>query len=228
MNNKTHGIQIPGQFYTFVRKKTEEKLTCLLPEQPGVGNAEVYWIGTCWAPRSFQRKTGIEYRQGRGSKGLLGRMQYLLTAQKRVARIRKHEPPKVNPPEMLLQWNSQCSSCVICGGPLELLKACYDHNHETGEGRGFTHTHCNLIEGYTLPLSDCEFERMIEFLRKIRMNKSSSSYSVYLENQEAAKSGVTAQKEVGGQSYPGRAVPKAEEVKEAKVEKGAAVRCAKE
>lgn len=60
------------------------------------------------------------------------------------------------------------------------------------------------------------------------MNKSSESHKVYLDKTEAAKSGVTSQQEVGGQSYLGRPVPKASAVEEAKVEKGAAVRCAKQ
>lgn len=59
------------------------------------------------------------------------------------------------------------------------------------------------------------------------MPKHSPSYAVYHDKTEAAKSGVTAQKEVGGQSYPGRALPKSEAVTDAKVEKGAAVKCAK-
>jgi hypothetical protein len=42
-----------------------------------------------------------------------------------------------------------------------------------------------------------------------------------------AKEGIhETQKEVGGQSYPGRALPKSETVTEAKVEKGVAVKCA--
>jgi hypothetical protein len=60
------------------------------------------------------------------------------------------------------------------------------------------------------------------------MNKSSESYKVYLDKSEAAKSGVTSQPEVGGQSYPGRALPPVQQVVEAKAEPGTTVRCAKE
>jgi hypothetical protein len=38
--------------------------------------------------------------------------------------------------------------CGFCGLPLpDAYKACYDHNHETGEGRALLHTRCNLIVG---------------------------------------------------------------------------------
>jgi hypothetical protein len=60
------------------------------------------------------------------------------------------------------------------------------------------------------------------------MNKSSESYKVYLDKTEAAKSGVTSQPEVGGQSYPGRALPPVQQVTTAKDNPGTAVRCAKE
>jgi hypothetical protein len=60
------------------------------------------------------------------------------------------------------------------------------------------------------------------------MNKSSESYQVYLDKTEAAKSGVQQQKEVGGQSYPGRALPPTQAVTEAKDAPGTTVRCAKE
>jgi hypothetical protein len=61
------------------------------------------------------------------------------------------------------------------------------------------------------------------------MNKSSESYKVYLEKSEAAPGGSGEnQKEVGGQSYPGRALPAVQEVKQAQDNPGTAVRCAKE
>jgi len=58
--------------------------------------------------------------------------------------------------------------------------------------------------------------------------KQSESYKVYHDKTEASKSGVIrTQAEVGGQSYPGRAVPKSEAVKNATVEKGKAPECAR-
>lgn len=61
------------------------------------------------------------------------------------------------------------------------------------------------------------------------MNKSSDSYKVYLEKSEAAPGGVhSTQKEVGGQSYPGRALPPVQQVVDAKEEPGTTVRCAKQ
>lgn len=62
------------------------------------------------------------------------------------------------------------------------------------------------------------------------MNKSSESYKVYLEKSEAAPGGIhSTQPEVGGQSYPGRALPPVDNsVPDAKCEPGTAVRCAKE
>jgi len=55
------------------------------------------------------------------------------------------------------------------------------------------------------------------------MNKSSESYTVYLDKSEAAKSGILRSQPEGRS-----ALPKAEAVKEAKVEPGTALRCAKE
>ena len=61
------------------------------------------------------------------------------------------------------------------------------------------------------------------------MNKSSESYKVYLEKSEAAAGGSGEnQKEVGGQSYPGRPTPPVQQVVEAKCEEGTTVRCAKQ
>ena len=64
------------------------------------------------------------------------------------------------------------------------------------------------------------------YYHKDAMPKCSPSYSVYHDKSEAAKSGVTTQKEVGGQSYPGRALPAAQKVEDAKEEKGTTIRCA--
>jgi hypothetical protein len=61
------------------------------------------------------------------------------------------------------------------------------------------------------------------------MNKSSDSYKVYTEAKADGKQTSGAvdgpNKEVGGQSYPGRALPPTQQVTEAKVEKGVAVAC---
>lgn len=62
------------------------------------------------------------------------------------------------------------------------------------------------------------------------MNKSSESYKVYLDKTEAAQSGATtgSNKEVGGQSYPGRPTPPVQQVTEAKANPGTTVRCARQ
>jgi len=61
------------------------------------------------------------------------------------------------------------------------------------------------------------------------MNKSSESYKVYTEAVADGKqtSGVR-DASAPSEGYPGRALPKSEAVTEAKVEKGVAVKCAKQ
>jgi hypothetical protein len=61
------------------------------------------------------------------------------------------------------------------------------------------------------------------------MNKSSDSYKVYLQKEEAKMSGVLeTQKEVGGQSYPGRALPPTQAVKDAVEKSGVTKQCVKD
>lgn len=63
------------------------------------------------------------------------------------------------------------------------------------------------------------------------MNKSSESYKVYTEQKSGdCTSGVIeSQQEVGGQSYPGRALPPVDNnLPDAKDHPGTAVKCAKD
>jgi hypothetical protein len=74
-------------------------------------------------------------------------MRVLIKNSKTNAARDKSEPAHVTPQRLVAEWESQKGLCAACRLPLSLLDAQYDHDHETGEGRGFLHVSCNMIEG---------------------------------------------------------------------------------
>ncbi len=45
-------------------------------------------------------------------------------------------------------YQEQKGLCALCDQPLpDVIESCYDHNHETGEGRGLLHHLCNTLIG---------------------------------------------------------------------------------
>lgn len=116
-------------------------------------------------------------RQGLGSEGLLGRLKYIITRSKCRANQSGYAPIKTSPEEMLRQWDDQQGKCKACDGPLnELisLDTVYDHDHETGEGRGFVHSRCNLVEGCMKMMSGEEINNLVQYALAAQSSVKSS------------------------------------------------------
>lgn len=123
-------------------------------------------MGNCSNERSAFY--GRRSRRGEGPKGLISRMLHLRKASRHDAKLRGGEPIKDSAEDMLRQWYLQHGKCAACNGPLELLEAAYDHCHETGKGRGFTHRVCNQIEGFMRGMSPGEIKAFVKWVLKLR------------------------------------------------------------
>lgn len=95
--------------------------------------------------------------RGEGPSGLIGRFRRLLYMAKRNARNRKFKPPNITAEELVVAWERQggsrndLSKPVKCAGTdrlITLYEAVVEHNHETGEFRGFVCSPANSAEGY--------------------------------------------------------------------------------
>ena len=95
-------------------------------------------------------------------------MRFLLSFAKCRCRGKNIKSPDTTPEELVKMWADQDKLCAACKEPLLLLESCMDHNHETGEVRGFIHHKCNLVEGYTKDLSDDAFENWYQWAKSIR------------------------------------------------------------
>lgn len=77
---------------------------------------------------------------------------------------------------MLEIWDSQNGICAACKGSVKLFgtyqnrgnNAHFDHNHETGEARGFIHSRCNLMEGQLSKMTQEEFSNFIAWFHATR------------------------------------------------------------
>jgi hypothetical protein len=146
--------QIPGKTFTFIRRKTGQRNTVILPEKLGESNESVIWTskssftrGGCWQSRLFMALSNKDAFKGQGPAGLISRMKHLLISSKTTAIRDGHEPAKTTAVAMIKEWELQNGLCALCEAPVELLKAHYDHDHETGQSRGFVHPFCNSIDG---------------------------------------------------------------------------------
>jgi hypothetical protein len=164
--------QRPGKFYTFVRKKTKEKDSGILPNKYGVSNEFAEWVknpkcknGGHWQSHLFHSRRRKELGENMERGGLLSRMRRIINDSKHLARRRNHKPITTTPEEMIRQWFNQEFKCVMCGQPLTLLAAHYDHDHENGVGRGFAHGMCNILEGKLKSVPD---EYLIRYIRHLR------------------------------------------------------------
>lgn len=165
--------QVPGKRYTFICQQTGEKDSGVLPATLGESNSFVRWQPhrNTWVSRKLGQSSSRRSKRGLGPQGLVCRMRALLWALKNKAKIKGFALPLISAEEMVEQWNDQAGICVACGEPgLILLDrgSVYDHNHETGEGRGFIHSYCNIAEGYLSNLSSEAFEKYVTWIRKTR------------------------------------------------------------
>lgn len=159
--------QIPGQQYTFVNQKTKETDSGILPNELGVSNDFVYWNShdAVWKSRKFCLAQMAAQHKGLGRFGLLSRMRHIISGSKQNAKRFGYKPICDAPEVLVVHWDEQHGFCKACGSPLELLNADYDHDHETGLGRGFIHHQCNVAEGSIAPLTDDEILNLIHYVR---------------------------------------------------------------
>ena len=169
--------QMPNKEWTFVNKRTGETDTGILPAALGEQNDFAIWQkssavfrGGYWSSRHFYNQCHRRSRKGIGPTGLLGRMRFLLSRQKDDAVRGGHKSPMVEPERMVHLWESQKGFCVACLGHLDLLSSNFDHNHDTGEPRGFVHRWCNLAEGHINKMSEVEFSNFIQWSKTTRGN----------------------------------------------------------
>jgi len=173
-----------GKEYTFIDTRTGNTDTGVLPLVYGQSNQFALWRkrpkslkyinGGYWYSRLFcnQRKE----RWKTGESGLLGRMKHLLYRQRWNAEERGYKPPNITAEQMLRFWIDQKGLCAACNGELQLLDSAFDHNHETGEPRGFLHQQCNLMEGHLAKMTREARESFIDFIRGVNMAKHDSCY----------------------------------------------------
>jgi hypothetical protein len=171
--------QQPGESWTFVYRATGEYETGTLPSNFGESNEFARWKKDHWISRKFNRLSLNRSLKADGPRGLLGRMSILSSAYKSQAKNRNQLAPTATPEQMVEMWLAQDGKCAACKEPLVLINAessgksaCFDHNHETGEPRGFIHQGCNKVEGIVLPMADEAFENLITWLRAIRVKKA--------------------------------------------------------
>ena len=172
--------QTSGQQWTFISKRTGEKDTGILPAVFGETNDFAEWKktrwGGSWYSRHFNAQMTKLQQRGEGSKGLISRMSHLLVSARGAAKKGRYKHPIIEPKELLYMWQMQSNKCAACLGPFkDIFAARLDHNHETGEVRGFIHDHCNIVEGRTLKMSDKEFKNLIDFINKIRGQRNNST-----------------------------------------------------
>lgn len=167
--------QIPGKEYTFVHRRTKQLDTGILPDALGQSNGFARWIpnrrgllGGGWTSEKFHKQSGKNWKNGTGPSGLLTRMKRLLSnSNYRIKNELGYATINRTAEQLLSEWALQNGKCAACDAPLDLYGASYDHNHETGEGRGFVHDWCNKIEGYMLRLGNQDFDNYIEWIKKI-------------------------------------------------------------
>lgn len=167
--------QDPGQPWTYVSKQTGETDSGILPSKLGESSNFAIWKpnngrnGGNWTSRKFSERCKRKIYRGEGRSGLLGRMRYQFGWNVDSSRRLGYKPPDTTPEQMLSEWLEQNGKCAACGGVLkDIFSSRYDHNHETGETRGYIHHHCNSAEGHIALMSSIEFESFVEFIRRIK------------------------------------------------------------
>lgn len=85
------------------------------------------------------RKYQKEYKQT-----LKGRIANRLTTGRSHAKKRGFTGPVGRPIDVVCLWHEQNGKCAGCGTEISILKACLDHDHESGEVRGFLCNGCNV------------------------------------------------------------------------------------
>lgn len=92
-----------------------------------------------------------------------------LQTANRTAKAKGYSPPTTPFEKVVSLWYQQegyCASCEIDIG-LEscTFGCCLDHDHETGEVRGFICNSCNVAEGMLKDYTEDQFYRFCEYRR---------------------------------------------------------------
>ena len=166
-----------GKQFTF-RKRIDGQIqtdTCRLPQRFGVNTKKVRWCfdrrtphGGSWTSRKLYREWHRALLMGYGKNGLHSRMGILLRNLKRDAKRHGYKPPAISAAGMVAAWRKQDNFCAACQSPILLFEASADHNHQTGEFRGFIHRSCNQAEGHLTRMSDVELDRFLAWYLKTR------------------------------------------------------------
>lgn len=162
--------QQPGEVWSF---------SCghfgLLPNSIGESNDFALWKSMqrlsrtgVWACKVCKNAQARKLRKGLGKTGDLGRIKTRLAQGRTVAKINGYQPPLGTPEETLLIWNDQGSKCAGCKSPMTLEQSHLDHNHKTGEVRGFLCFNCNLAEGVLKDYTNEQFEAFCKYRQSLQ------------------------------------------------------------
>ena len=144
-----------------------------------------------WSKRELesQNKRVQKMRTGEGPTGLLGRFKVLLPRLRYWSKSKGYHAPNTTPEEMLAMWNEQKEICVACGGKLELRGrngSCFDHDHVTGQPRGFIHDRCNKVEGMMSKMTLDERTEFLDWLQKILAREVATATQTCVESASHA------------------------------------------
>ena len=143
---KARRVQYPNTTFTF---KCGHK--AMLPDFC-ITTKKVTWNthSKSWGCRSCYLKHNKNLRDGTGPLGLLGRMRYLYRTCVRESIKWGYTPPNITPELLVTHWVNQNGKCAWTGEKIELLGrgTAMEHNHKTGEFRGFVKADANHSEGY--------------------------------------------------------------------------------
>ena len=146
---KPMNIQISGQPHTF-------PCGCsgVLPAKRGESNKFAKWHGLVWKCRAG----------------------FIIGTSQHAAQARKYTPIDSNTPHSIIRGMMEAAHCERCGGLLNWddlgpgTTPHLDHNHETGEIRGFAHPSCNAVrlrqEIIHLSRKNARLKRALDRVRK--------------------------------------------------------------
>lgn len=151
-----------------------------LPKSFGETNKFVLWVkskyhsaGGEWTCRRCHNKRNRKYKR-KPVVGDLARIKSRLQAANCVAKAKNYEPPKITPERAIGLWALQNGCCAACGTGISLEKSKFgsnlDHDHESGEVRGFVCHNCNLAEGLLKNYSGQRFDSFCAYRQKWVVN----------------------------------------------------------
>jgi hypothetical protein len=153
--------QQPGKPWSFGRDDTG-----VLPEV-GKHNAFARWmrdpscktLGGYWLSRKQCNATRNKARRGQGRFGILTVARRMLNSARTLAKARGFKPPRITAARLAEMLSSELFVCWMTDRIL--AKPHLDHDHSTGEVRGFADGSANRIEGLMLNFSDLEISKLV-------------------------------------------------------------------